>query len=645
METANLEPELADHLAVLRRRWWVIALGVFLGFSLAAAALLTMPRTYTAATSVQVRPTGIAELTGELSGRTNGEVNLDTEAQIVQSAEVAARAVENLGGADVTEARERLEITVPPNSSVLEIAYSDSTPELARDGSAAFADAYLRHRSEQVEAQIDGRLEALRAELDGRDEELAELAERAFSGTGAAQIRAETRLDAAQNEVSDLNSEINPLEALRASLVTGQVITAAVAPEEPASPIPPLWLGGGALLGLVLGLTAGYLVDRGDPRLHGVSAVRRAVPQPVLLDLHRRPGSAAGLLPASSRSGQGFHELAHTLVAQMGPGDHVLLMPGVSPGRCGSVAAVNLAAALARTDADVLLVCADLESTDATALLGLPAGPGLAEVLADGADAAELERHPAGLPGLRVLPPGEAGGRAAGLLQRGAMSGLIRELRGTARYVVIATAPTCARADAHAMAVEADAVLAVVELGRTRADELTESVRRLEHIGVDVLGTVVVPAQGAAGGAGERPRRAAEGPAPAEQAGPVGTAEQNGPSETADRTEPSGAAAEPAGEPEGAAAAEAGAGSDAEAGSAAETAAGAGADEVDRAEEADRTEETDRAEETDRTDKADRTEEADRADRADRTDKADRRSEEPDEEPAEEPGAGLPARR
>ncbi|MFC7742693.1 Wzz/FepE/Etk N-terminal domain-containing protein [Nocardiopsis composta] len=129
MQTADAGPELRDYADVLRRRWVAVAAGAAGGLLVAVAAVLALPSEYASTTAVQVRPTGPAELTGERSGRTNGEVNLDTEAQVVRSTKVAAAAGELIGATETPdELRERVEITVPPNSSVLEIAYRGDSP-------------------------------------------------------------------------------------------------------------------------------------------------------------------------------------------------------------------------------------------------------------------------------------------------------------------------------------------------------------------------------------------------------------------------------------------------------------------------------------------------------------------------------------
>ncbi|MBB6173498.1 capsular polysaccharide biosynthesis protein [Nocardiopsis mwathae] len=526
MQTAASEPELSDYLALLRRRWRVVVAAALAGLVLAAVALVLAPKTYTATTSVQVRPTGLAELTGERIGRTNGEVNLDTEAQVVRSIRVADAAARLLGtDEDPVRLRERVDVTVPPNSSVLDIDYSAGSPTAARAGSAAFADAYLAHRRDEVTDRIDGRLAALRARAEDRYETLEDLAAATTSGKDATRARAESRIVSVQDEISDLNGEITPLSSLRDSMEPGQVISPASAPESATAPRVPVWLAGGLMLGLLAGLSLAHLGERRDPRLHHTRDVRRCTPTPVLLDLaDDLPGGApaglSGLLPPAGRGGQRVNSLALTLGARSAVGGRLVLVPGVSTGPSAMFVAANLAAALARMNTDVLLVCADPDGTAAQGLLELPTGPGLAEALAAGADPGRMEYRPGRLPGLRVLRFGERD--AVDLLQCASMTHLLRTLRTDAECVVVATAPLAERADAQAMAAVCDTVLPVVDLGRTGAAELAAALRVFAALDADLPGLVTVRAEdtaaaaagrtpGPAGAAGD-PDRPAETP-------------------------------------------------------------------------------------------------------------------------------------
>ena len=541
-------PELREYTALLRRRWRLAGAGVLGGLVLATAGVLGLPSAYTSVTAVQVQPTGLGEFTGEQSGRLAGGVNLDTEAQILVSEQVSAAVAQILadtgpGPAPTTdELRERVDVSVPPNSNVLEIHYSAGNPQAAQAGAAAYADAYLDLRRARAEELVGSQVEALRAEQENRYEALA-----AVPSGDARSPRDAALADALRQEITDLGNGISPLSALQETVRPGTVITPAGLPERASSPEPALWLVGGAALGLVAGLLAAVVRDRLDPLLRDTEETARIGRLPVLLDLAadspRSPRGvrSPGLLTDGEDGGQRVNEFAHLVRARVrvpdapgggdgtegaagalgsdpGPGageiaelpelaglaelagaddrpgpGRVLLVAAGAPGRAGAATAVNLAAALARTGSETLLVCADPRTDTVGELLGLPEGPGLAEALLEGEDPGGLEVRPDAVPRLRVLRHGSPGLTAP--VQGTAMTELVRLLRTNAEYVVVAVAPVSERADAHALAGSADLLLPVVELGRTRRVDLGGLLTLADRFGVPVPGTAVLPLQ------------------------------------------------------------------------------------------------------------------------------------------------------
>lgn len=553
-------PELREYTALLARRWRLVGAGVLGGLVLATAGVLVLPSAYTSVTAVQVQPTGLGQFTGEQSGRLAGDVNLDTEAQVVVSDQVSALVAQTLAGsgaaASTDELRDRVDVTVPPNSNVLEIHYTARSPQAARAGAEAYADAYLDLRRTQVEELVSSRLEVLRAEQENRYESLAEVA-------GSDSPRSNARADALRQEITDLGNGITPLSALRETVRAGTVITPAGLPDSASSPVPLLWLVGGAALGLLAGLLAAVVRDRLDPLLRDAEETARAGRLPVLLDLSGPRGDAPrgarfpGLLTDRDGDGQRVHELAHLIRARLAapaalddagadraeapvpgaaPGTgaariaelaelaeladlsglsraerdadergagRVLLVTASTPGRAGAAAAVNLAASLARTGSETLLVCADPRPDTVGELLGLSEGPGLAEALLEGEDPGSLEVRPDAAPRLRVLRYGSPGLTAP--VQGTAMTELVRLLRVGAEYVVVAVGPVSERADAHALAASADLLLPVVELDRTRRTDLDALLVLADRFEATVPGTVVLPRQPSAGPAPATP--------------------------------------------------------------------------------------------------------------------------------------------
>ena len=193
----------------------------------------------------------------------------------------------------------------------------------------------------------------------------------------------------------------------------------------------------------------------------------------------------------------------------------MILVPGVIRGQGASLVAANLAAALSRNQPDVTLVCADLEGSVISEMAGLPSGPGLTDVLADGIWAGDAEQRLAAAPRLRVIPPGSSAGPDAEDIRQDALERLLDELGAGSRWVVLEGPAVDARPDISTLAHVADAAVLVAEIPRTRSDQLIDGVQHLGKMGADVLGVALLPARGGparrghAGSAGRRgrPRR------------------------------------------------------------------------------------------------------------------------------------------
>jgi len=181
------------------------------------------------------------------------------------------------------------------------------------------------------------------------------------------------------------------------------------------------------------------------------------------------------------------------VAAALGEGSHVVLVAGASPGPAASVVAANLAATLARTHSEAVLVCAALRDSVAPELFGLAEGRGLAEVLAGQATVGDVARGPASAPGLWVIPPGADTSLAEYNLQHDTAKALTAQLRRDARFVVIEVQSAEDGPDTLALAEFADAALLTVETQRTRRQDADGVLRQLRQMRTQLLGVAVLP--------------------------------------------------------------------------------------------------------------------------------------------------------
>jgi Mrp family chromosome partitioning ATPase/capsular polysaccharide biosynthesis protein len=499
-----VEPGHADSLGALRHRWWMVGLGVLLGLATAAGWLRTQAPVWESATSVLVHPVG--QDTNVSGGRTQGEVNLDTEAQLVRSTAVAAGAAELLGTGEPPESLAgRVEVEVPPNTSVLAITFAAGTPEAAQAGAQAFAAAYLDHRGRAARAELEAQARAIDERIEQLERALNRLNQR-VSGTlpgTAAAADLESQRTAVTEQLTSLTDRVNQLTT--ATLNPGAVIQEAGLPARPSWPQPALGLASGAALGLVAGGVAAALADRLARRVSRPADLSRRLGVPVLAAL-----TGAGAPPPDeiaspyAPAGRGFDRLRNELLAGLAdrparpdrPG-RVIVVTSASSCAATGLVATNLAASLSRSGHEVALVAAGLRPEPGDPgplrrLLGIAATPGLSEVLTGRAEIEEALQRTARFPRLRAMTMGGTA-TAAGLMQSPAFRTVLTALAGLTGYVVVAAPATSGSADAQSLAGQADLALLVVEPRRTRIADVRDAVTQLHRVDTPLLGAVLVP--------------------------------------------------------------------------------------------------------------------------------------------------------
>ena len=483
--------QLGDYAALLRRQWWIVLLLVAMGVGLAVAYTSIAPREYTSMTSVLVTATDPGEQSAAGSRTSANNINLDTEAQLVTSTEIVTAAAEAIHYAgDPATLPDRVSITVPPNTEILDISYTGETAADAQAGAEAFATAYLDNRRNAAE----GALQATRDSLQSRIDDLTGQLEKASANVAglpagsAERAFNEAQANSLNNQISSLGTQLNEVGSTIVS--PGRVITNASVPQSPSSPRLLIDLAAGALVGLLAGVGLAVLRQRSDRVLRGAADVERRVGLPVLVELAGVPGDRVELVAPGTEEGRGYARLRNVVTSGLADTHRVVLVAGVT-GPAGQVAA-NLAASLARSGEEVVLVCGDVHAGTASDLFDGRDGTGLSEVLSGRVRLPAARRRVAGQPSLRVVGPGRDPDRAAALLQTGSPRQVVDELRATARWVVVEAPSTTSGVDAQSLAGLADLAILVVTTEETRDDDVADARAQFESVRTVLLGAVVV---------------------------------------------------------------------------------------------------------------------------------------------------------
>src|SRR5437660_2838915 len=169
--------EAADYVGVLRRRWWIALALTCIGLVGAYGYVTVAPKVYSATASVNVVPTAADQSNAVAGSRTAGAtVNLDTQAQVVTSTGVATLAGKMMNSPLTPwQLAQQVSVTVPPNSSILNVTCKASTPAGSATCANDFAKAYLQDRQQSAVNFVNGQLKTLQQQVTGLNQSIAAL--------------------------------------------------------------------------------------------------------------------------------------------------------------------------------------------------------------------------------------------------------------------------------------------------------------------------------------------------------------------------------------------------------------------------------------------------------------------------------------
>lgn len=455
----------------IRRRWKLVVLIVLLCVGIAGVTTSVLPRTYQSTTTLLVEAVPSLTDTTVANSRTQGELNLDTEAQIVRSvalADAVAAIIESdLPARDIAEA---VSVTVPANSQVLAITFEASTAESAQAGASAYADAYLEQRRAGSANAIEESTATITAQLASLQEQLA--TETARSGDKALseidRTIAASRRDALVGQISTLNSTLAQLS--RTTVTPGSVLSVANLPSSPTSPSLVINLAVGLVLGLIIGLGSAVVIGYFDHRVRYPGDIR----------VSRNVRVHGELLTGASSPDDVNHQVDEEVdqlridIDSSGPGEpQAILVAPVGPNSGAEFIALSLGRAYARRLGSAIYAITDTAGT-AQRALGID-GPGLAELLmGDGGVPVAIDDS-----GLAAIGPGNHPEQLSGLLQRPRALDQIREAGDD--MLILATASVHQSAASQSLLGEVDRVLLIGRSGMVDDRDLARAIESIER--------------------------------------------------------------------------------------------------------------------------------------------------------------------
>ena len=274
-------------------------------------------------------------------------------------------------------------------------------------------------------------------------------------------------------------------------LLTADIVAPATKPSAPSKPRRQLLEAAGGAVALLIAVFVAVLVERGRPRVRGAREVGFVTGHAVIGRIPSSRAVKGGLDRALADPivGGAIRSLRTVLdlEARATP-VRTLVVTSSVPGEGKSTIAAMLASAIARLDARVLLVDADLRRPTVATHFGVEPVPGLAGLLNGTTSFEASVRRIDRIPGLGVLPT--AAVPDAGDLVARNLNSVLQRARGDYDVVVVDSPPLLAGDDAGTIAALGDAVLLVVSSG-VDSRRLSEAARSLEALSVRVVGVVL----------------------------------------------------------------------------------------------------------------------------------------------------------
>ncbi len=434
------------------------------------------------------------------SGAVLAAPDLPTErGLILQSGEIVANVQTTLKSTKTPkEILSHLTVTVLPETSLLDIQYSDPAAQTAADGANAFADAYVAFHEMQATSQFQAAALAIQEQIRGIQAEIDKLQTRLQATSDpATRTQLENQTGAFFAQLGVLNQRLLDLTSAEGIAQTSAVVVQyAPVPTDPASPSFPKNLAAGLAGGLAIAVAVAFLRDRMDDRLTTPEGFAAILGAPILaLVPHWTSWRESRTTPLvtqadpSSAASEAYRTLA-TSVQRLASQQHVcvLIVTSAVRGEGKTVTSCNLGVVLAQAGKRVTLVSADLRSPRLHRFFDLENEFGVSD-LEHGSVTHELTAE-TGMANLRVVNAGPTPTNPVALLGSQGMRKLITSLRHVSDYVIVDTPPVLGVADVLVVAEFADGIIVVASEPTSTASALERARDQLETAGAQIVGGV-----------------------------------------------------------------------------------------------------------------------------------------------------------
>ncbi len=428
---------LRDYVRALRKRWWLVVVGVVVGTGSSLLWVQHLPPVYEG--TVQFfATTPSLDPSSPLQSDQFGQQRVNSYVRLLKSELLAERVVAS-SDADLTE------------REVMTSLHGEA------DLNTVLLTAYVRSTS-------PSRAEAI---VDAVAVQMPELVEDIESDSGQASGQASVRLRRVSGPTLD---------------------------PDPVGPKTQLWIAVGLVMGLALGVSGALLRGFLDRTVRTPEDLRERLGAPVLGRIPAGSLKKSPLLTEGNQSwvrAEAFRQLRTNLqFVDIEKPVTVLAVTSSLPAEGKSSTAANLAITFSEAGKRVLLIEGDLRRPVLAEMFRLEGAVGLTNVLAHQMQLDDVVQQ-WGAHGLHFMASGPIPPNPSELLGSEAMVKMLAETRSLYDLVVIDTPPLLPVTDGAITAAGADGAVVVVRYGKTHTGDVERALENLRAVDARVLGTVL----------------------------------------------------------------------------------------------------------------------------------------------------------
>lgn len=480
MQRADNVRALPSIRSLIRHQLGVILVVAAAAMGIAGLYIASSPPSYSASAVMLLSPAPGNPLTPEAASGSAVQmtVALETEAQLVKTPVVSA-VVSKAVGSELPRAGDRLAVSVPSNTQMLDVTYTASSPERAQEGAQGFAEGYLDYRAERARAVQESRVTKLNEQIAATEENLRRAVGDAAAAGAPTYASQEVQLYA--DRLAQLSISLSSAEAV--STAPGTVISSASVPERANGVAPWTLLLAAVVLGLGAGVGLAMLREWRRDLLRDSNSTSEGG-LPILATVRAASQDIAGTGPSDAH--ESYRQLRTAVIANGSP-PYALGVAALGGDGAEEVAA-DLAVVLGEAQFSVLLIATDPKNRRVERYLGIAPGPGLADVVLGGAPVKDLlvEAH-----GISLLAAGADSPGSRDITATSVFRSTVSELQKEFDYVIL-SAGGAGSADSDAVLLAADSALLVLRPGATTRTLIEATLDRLERLGVRPMGAVRV---------------------------------------------------------------------------------------------------------------------------------------------------------